>query len=124
MPACSRATRRASGPASTEADGRHHPQRHLAADGAGQAADLGDGAFKLAHRPVDPLQQRAAGLGQLHPPAVPGEQRHPHLRLQQPDLPGQRRLRQVQPVRRAAERAGLGHFAEGAELLQVHPTKV
>ncbi len=105
-------------------DGRHHAERHLPGDGAGEAAHVVHRPLQLADRAVDALQQRDAGLGQLHPPPVPGEERQADLRLQQADLAGEGRLRQVQPVRGAAEGAGIGDLAEGTELLQIHPVNI
>ena len=49
--------------------------------------------------------------------AVPGEEGDREFLLEQPDLPAERGLSDVQPFGRPAEAAGLGDGEEGAELL-------
>jgi hypothetical protein len=60
-------------------------------------------------------QQVFAFRRQLNAAADAVEQRHTQLRFQRQNLPGRRRLRQVQPGRRAAESAVVGNGDEGAE---------
>ena len=65
------------------------------------------------------LQQLTAGGRQLGGLLVPGEQLRAQLLLQRADLPGQHRLRDVQPLGGPAEVQLLGHGHEVAQLAQI-----
>jgi hypothetical protein len=65
------------------------------------------------------VQRDPPGLGQHQPPAAPLEQVVPHGGLQRAQLRRQGRGRQVQPPRRAGQRALKRHGAEQAQVMQV-----
>ena len=65
-------------------------------------------------------QQQAAGIGQHHAAAVPGEQVGAQFMLEQLDLAAQRRLRHPQRVGGLAEAAEFRHATEGPELPDIH----
>ena len=84
-------------------------------DGAG---DIGAGG-REPHEdqrgmPAQPLARR----GERHRP--PGEQRDTEVGLQRRDVLRHRRLGEAQPLRRAAERAGVGDREEGAQQMGIH----
>jgi hypothetical protein len=98
------------------ADRRRQPRRHRPAI---RRAALGDGVadrLQLGHHAHRVVEHLAAGVGDRHAAAVPLEQRDSELLLQQPDLAAERRLRDVEPVRGAAQAAELRDMDEGLEL--------
>ena len=91
---------------------RRHPVRELAADGLRG----GDRLVEVTEQPPSPVQQRAAGDGQLDPVGRAAQQLAAEQTLQGADLAAQRRLGHVQPRRRAAEVELLGHGDERAQM--------
>ena len=65
-------------------------------------------------------QQQAAGIGQHHTAAVPGEQLGAQFMLEQLDLAAERRLRHPQRIGGLAEAAELRHATERPELPDIH----
>ena len=89
-----------------------------------EAPDLaGGGHLRSLDRPLDSLEdhpdlvvEHAAGVGDRHAPLRPVEELHADLGLQARDLLAQRRLDDVQPLRRASEVELLGDRGEVAEV--------
>ncbi|OIQ75191.1 hypothetical protein GALL_431400 [mine drainage metagenome] len=99
-------------------------QRQAAAGaGAGAARQLG-GALQLLEQRARLRQQRGAGCGQLHAGASAQQQRHAEAGLERLDALRQRRLRQVQARRGAAEMAFVGDRDEGLQLADFHTKSI
>jgi len=86
------------------------------ADPLGHRGQLGGLGQQLAGMRVE----EAAGLGELERPAAALEQQHPQVILQLLDLPGQRRLGDVQALGRAREVQLLGDGNEVTQVTQFH----
>ena len=80
-----------------EADG---PARHI-----GPRGDIRLGAGEFVQQPLAALQQQLPRLGDDDVASLPLEQIDAELAFQPLHLPGQRRLRDVQQLRRATEAA-------------------
>ena len=91
-----------------DAEVAHFPDARLAGalDGAGRQGDDAVGTF----------QQDLTGLGEFHPRWRPPEKPDSHVVFEPLYLPGQRRLRHVQPERRAVDVKFLGDGNEAFEL--------
>jgi hypothetical protein len=66
------------------------------------------------------LRQQPASLGEYHSSTMSNEKVLAQLELQQPDLPAQGRLRDVQQGSRGAEAPALLHTKEVFQLLEIH----
>jgi pimeloyl-ACP methyl ester carboxylesterase len=102
------------GDAGEQADGDQTAQ--LARHGP----DLRPGAFQLAERPPRVLQQHLSVARQLHPLPPAFEQGRAELLLEEPDLPRDRGLDQVQDLSRSGHAAGLCHGDQRRQLPDVH----
>ena len=91
---------------------RRHPVGQLAADGLRG----GDRLVEVGQQPARAIQQRVAGDGQLHPVRRAAQQLAAQEPLDRADLAAQRRLREVQPRRSAAEVELLGDGDEGPQV--------
>jgi hypothetical protein len=83
------------------------------------ACDLGDrssGFLGALEQGLGAGKQHLARCAQLDRPAQPIEQKRPQLALQSRDLPGHRRLRQVQRPRGLSETSQLRHRDKRFEL--------
>ena len=84
-----------------------------------QARPLADG-FDLCQHTTEPPQEVFALRCQLDTAADTVEQLHPQLGFEPLDLPGGRRLGQVQPGGGASEPAMIGNCDKRAQVRQVH----
>src|SRR5207245_11272878 len=82
--------------------------------------DVPFGGFQFAKDGVGARQKRLAKLGKPDGAAEAVEEPRAEFILQLEDLLGKRRLGYVRLFRGAAERAGLSHGAEVAELVEFH----
>src|SRR5207249_10892727 len=90
---------------------RGRPTRGL--DIVADLIDLPDAARR-------PREQQAAGLGQHHAAAVPGEQLSAQFMLEQLDLTAQRGLCYTQRIRSLAEAAEFGNVTERPQPSGIH----
>ncbi len=107
-------------PGKDEADRGRHAERYLAGHVAGLRRHVGAGLLDLAQDAGGPVEKDRAGAGQGNAASMADEKLGLELRLEQPDLPAERRLGDVKPVCRLAEAAELGDVNEGAKLPDVH----
>src|SRR5688572_366268 len=69
------------------------------------------------------LDEQLAGVGQLDVPFRAVEQRDAQLRFQLADLLAERRLAEVEPLRRVAEVKRVGHSDHIPQMTQLHAAK-
>ena len=99
---------------------------HPAGDAHGTAQfamfvpDLADGRRQVVEQPAAELDQRLSGAGRRGAATLPDEHRLAQLVFEEQDLAAHRRLRDVELVPGAGERAGLGNRAEDFELPEIH----
>jgi hypothetical protein len=107
---------------------RHQPlETGMALDGqvqpagvaGGEPRQLALGLLESGQGVAGQGQQPVPGGGEPHRPGVAVEQRHPIVVLQQLDLVGERRGRQVELLRGPRQTAGVGHGEQVAQVLAV-----
>ena len=102
------------------AEDRRGAEGDSAAQGRGELGEVGAGAVEFAEHPPGPGQEQLAGLGERDPPCGAGEQGDAELALEVPDLRGDRRLRDAQPLGGAGEAAAARDRVEVPQLPQLH----
>jgi hypothetical protein len=99
--------------------GRHRRDRHLARGPVRELADAEHGGIQLVQEPLRLEEEVPADGAQAELPRVALEQLRAERRFELLDAAGQRRLRQVQRVRRGVETALLDHGDEAAQAVHV-----
>jgi hypothetical protein len=98
----------------------HRDQLHPAAGEPPGGPGRGLRGLQVADHLAGRLDQLGAGVAEHDAAADPVEQRHTELALERPDRLGQRRLRDVELLRSAAEVHGLDDGEEIGQLPDVH----
>jgi hypothetical protein len=101
--------------------GEQGADRDPAADHAVELVDLAAHALDLGEHRARPGGYRLAGLGGHDAAAGALEKLRPQLGLESADLVGERRLGDVELLRRAGEVAVAVHGLDVSELAQLHP---
>ncbi len=98
----------------------HHEAERQLADLAGAgAAGVAAGALETVEHLARIGEEALAGMGEADLAGMPLHQAHAERLFQRHDLPAQRRLREMQPRRGAAEMQRFGEGDEGAELAEI-----
>src|SRR5262245_31969493 len=105
-------------------DGADEADREPADRAQSGAAGVDDRRLGLAEQASRFVEQHASRLGELDAPLRAYQQRRTDLALESTDLNAERRLRDVEPPRGAAEVQFLGDGHEVAKAAQVHTDSV
>jgi hypothetical protein len=101
-------------------DALDDPEIDFAAPQAAQVVNSRAGAIEITENAMTVPRQHLASGGELNPGLGALEQHRVDLVLELRDLSADRRWRDVQPVRRLADRPQLGHLVEIAECQKTH----
>ncbi len=102
--------------------GPDDPETHVAAELGAEAGDVGPDRVELGLHPTRPRHD--CGAFDREPPGLTVDEGRVELALEVSDMGRDVRLHGVQRLRRARERAVLGHCDEGLELADVHDASV
>jgi hypothetical protein len=104
----------------TGAQARRRPEPHPAAAQLGHLLHLAAGRVGVGEDAAGEREQRLPGVGEGDVAPRAAEEIRAQLLLQRPDLLGEGRLGDMDPLRGPGEVQGLGDRGEVAELLQLH----